>query len=647
MPGLFDNLHDDQLHRRWADWRPQPLPVLDDRFHDIELDFETYGQGKQGGLKWWNGAHPCGFAIYYGDRIQYVPVGHKGGNNLDEKVVKQWAHRELRGKRITNLNTRFDVHISREWGVDLEAQDNEVSDVGHYAALLDDHRYEFSLKSLVRDFLPDEQKVEVVDGKPLDPERMADYPAGMVAVRAEADVRQVHKLKDLFWPRLTEEGLHTVRALEDQVIYVVCEMEKNGAPIDVVLLHRWVEECEQEYLRILWSIHRDTGLKFEPTTKGWVTLFGKLGIPISEFTDKGAPSFTDDVLKHVDHSIVQRGRRAARLKSLNSKYLTKYKNSVGSDGILRYSLHQLRAQKDPLDDHDAGTVTGRFSSTAPVDDEGVNIQQVMKVAKQRVLFGYDEEDDSHDDELFIIRQLHVPRNGNWLSADGDQLQYRIFASYANNPKIIKAYQENPDLSFHKHVWGMIKPYAPLTYRQQKDLNFAVIFAAGLAKRALMLGFISKHEFETMKREYGGRIPRGHPRLAEAMQISQIYDREIPEVGPLLRKASKLAEERGFVKTVLGRRMRFPQKFRLHKALNGVVQGSEADIMKTKLVELHKERNYTGLLLRYTVHDEVDGDAQCPYTEERVREVLNRQSFSTMRVPITWGVSTGENWKECA
>jgi DNA polymerase I-like protein with 3'-5' exonuclease and polymerase domains len=100
-----------------------------------------------------------------------------------------------------------------------------------------------------------------------------------------------------------------------------------------------------------------------------------------------------------------------------------------------------------------------------------------------------------------------------------------------------------------------------------------------------------------------------------------------------------------VTTLYGRRARFDNDAFTHAAINYVIQGSAADIMKAKLVELHKERKWTGFVMRQTVHDEVDGDATTPETADRVNEILNRQTFDT-KVPIVWQTRTGANWSEC-
>jgi DNA polymerase I-like protein with 3'-5' exonuclease and polymerase domains len=659
-------------------WTPQPLPSLDG-VTDIEFDCETTG------LRWWDGDKPIGFAIGRpGGVTQYIPFGHRGGGNHDENTVRRWAHRELRNKRITNLNTRFDIHIMREWGVDLEEQGCEFSDVAHYAALLDDHRGtigpgglqgSFSLESIVNDYLPDEQKVRYVGGRQLDARRMADYHASVIAVRAEADVRQVQKLKHAMWPQLTAQDLHRVRTLEDSVIPVVCEMEKNGTIIDVTLLERWTQELRELISRLSMEIFRESGVRVNAKNNDdMIRLFEKLKLPISH-TAKGSPSFAAPVLKAIKHPIIQKVALRNKLVDLMSKYFIPYAKRVRNIqvlpdgrkiGILRYALHQLRAQKDPNDPDDmSGTISGRFSSTQLEKDvEGLNIQQIMKPSKQRVMMGYDEDDDSHDLEIFIVRQLHICAPGQlFVSSDAMQIEYRFFADYTRSPRLLKVYEEDPMASFHKKTHAMFKPFKPdLTYRRQKDVNFAYIYAAGVRKMALMLEYITPQQFAQLNRDKNWK---SSPLLKDVFEIKRIYGREIPEADELVAAAMHIAmpecndrcnknaksrkmharfQHRGYVMSILGRRSRFPDGQRVHKALNCVIQPSAADVNKQKGVELYRERKRLGLTIRYTVHDEWNMDAPSMESAYGVKEILNRQSFDT-KVPILWETSVGPNWKD--
>lgn len=604
-------------------WKPEPPPQLDG-VKEVFLNVETNG------FRWWAGDRPVGISVRRPDgRSWYLPFRHDGGGNLDEEVVKRWAQNELKNCRITNANTRFDVHHLREWGVDLEAQGCQVSDIQHYAALLDDNRFKFNLDLLATEFLGPLQIPR------LNEKYMKDYHAGEVAPRAIYNVELVHKLRDHFWPMLEEQGLQRVRQLEDEIIFVVCEMEKNGAIIDLELMEKWQKEVQVKRQALIQQIWKETGLQINPgSDKDLERLFKHRGIQIKNFTPTGRPSFAYLVLKAIDDPIIRLVVQAENLKDLASRYTDKYPKVISSDGILRYALHQLRTQKDDSDSAmDAGTVSGRFSSSAIADGEGVNIQQVMKVAKQISKYGPD----------FIVRELHVPESGLFLSADAQQIEYRIFAHEANNPQIIQAYKNDPSTSFHKFVWEMFKKYkSDLSYRRQKDLNFAKIYGAGIKKLALMLEFITTDEFKDLTAQ---QARRDHPRLSQAAEIEDIYNRLLPEVSPLLSKAGDLAKNRGFIKTILGRRARFPDGQKTHKALNRRIQGSAADIMKKKLIELHANRKETQFKMRFTVHDECDGDIPDLQHAEKVKEILNHQSFPSLRIPILWDLKTGINWKE--
>lgn len=591
--GLFDN------ESRKPNWRPPEPPCLDG-IDTVFLDCETNG------LNYWKGDRPIGIALAVPDgRKWYLPWGHSGGN-LSEDTVKRWAQRELRNKHVVNLRTQFDIHHLYAWDVDLEAQGCTVADVGHYAALLDDHRRKFNLNDLGLAYLG-EGKVEG-----LDKNRMAEYHAGDVHEYAEQDVHLARGLHYKLLPMLEKEDLIPVLELENRLLFAVCEMERNAAPIDVPLLERWVIQSEQRLLRLQWELANEVGFQCDPDKVDHMErLFRKLGLPILHYTDAGRASFDDEVLKGYSHPAVQKARYIRKLKSLRSKYLIPYFEAVQFDGRLRYGLHQMRAD-------DGGTVTGRFSSS------NHNIQQVATAGKQRMAFGYGEKDDSHDDELCIVRQLFIPETGQWLSADAKQIEYRLFAHYSNSPKILAAYAKDPETDFHTIVMQMIQVIKPdINRKRSKDINFANVFGAGANKIALMLN-----------------LPR-----SEADQITKAYHQAFPECAPLLHKASRTASERGYVKTALGRRSRFPDKKRLHKALNSVIQGTAADINKMKLVELHEARKKTGFKMRFTVHDEVDGDSPDQKCTEMVTNILNRQSMP-FSVPILWDVSTGKNWKEC-
>jgi DNA polymerase-1 len=588
-------------------WRPAAPPSLQG-IDEIALDYETTG------LNWRKGARPIGAALAYRKpgqtkiTTQYLPWGHASGN-LDEARVKEWHKQELRGKKIKGQNIKFDAHMAYAWGVDLEAQGNRLSDVGHSAALIDDHRRRFKLEELAQDHgLPGKKLGN------LDITRMAEYAAGSVAEYAEHDARLVVLLDDIFQPEIVRQELQTVKDLEDEVIFPVLEMERNMVHLDEELLHKWIPEVRREYQRIIMEVKQESGFAFDPGSRADMQrLWNKLDLPVVKLTKGGAPSFDAEALAAVHHPLIDKLRFANKLENLLTMFFLPYAASV-NDGLLPFNLHQLRSDE-------GGTITGRFSAT----DQ--NIQQVPAVKKQLEELGALFE--------WVVRRLFLPgwikpgMRAKLLDADAKQIEYRIFAHYSEAPKILEAYDRDPETDYHDVVSKMIVGMVGLQLPRKavKNINFAKIYGAQVKKLAGML-----------------RLS-----VAETQRFVDAYDETFPETQELLNEAQRIASRRGYVKTILGRRGRFTtaeDMKRIYKALNTVIQGSAADVNKKKLVALHKERKATGFVMRMTVHDSVTGDAPDQKCVEMVKQVLDEQAIP-LRVPILWDVKTGENWAKCA
>lgn len=681
------------MHGSVADWRPPELPDLS-QFKEVVVDLETTG------LRWWDGDRMIGAGIWTPDgQKRYLPIRHKVGPNIPEEQFFRWVKHELRDKRIVNIRTKFDLHMFRADGVDLEQQGCTFGDVAHYAALLDDHRRLFNQADLAAAYLGDlGGKVTSANGYELDPTKFAEYPAGLVAFRAEGDVETVSMLQQIMWPQLTAQNLHRVREIEDQIIPVVVEMEHNGAPINREKLDRWVVEAQTAYEEAMWDVRRMTGCDLtSPTKRDEVQrIFHKLNLPLPmAVSEKGANrgdlvfSLADDLLEKIPHPAIQRLRCAIAIASLLSKFLLKYQRSVLRDGILRYELHQLPYQDDA--GGGGGAVSGRFASAAPSRDEGANIQQVFGVKTQ-----LGEKDKTTGEYTGFTRHWPVKylfepdrsthKNAVWLKADASQFQFRIFAHYGDDPKIIEAYRRDNDwraieerarekqargeqltdddklTDFHVVVQRMVSTIKELGRTHTKNVNFAQVFGAGPRKMASQLGVPDDQiPPENEPLESGG------PLFLEVLQISSAYHKMFPGVKPLLGLTSHLAMpghrtgkrkcgrqcrelyrhgliHRGHVRTFLGRRARFNEGDRFYSALNRIIQGTEGDVNKRVLIAVHAVRHELGLTPRFTVHDELDADLHDPGNLPKVKEVLNTQYYD-FKVPILWEAGIGPTWGE--
>lgn len=605
-------------------WRPPELPDLSDE-PAVRADFETTG------LRWWAGDRPVGLAVWAPRRARgyYLPFGHLGGGNLDETQVRAWmiSRHGLGGKRVTNLNTRFDVHMSIALGPECDWREvcAELGDVGQYQALIDDQRREFSLESVARDVLgPAHRKHALPPGY-----KIHELPAWVVEPYGVQDVRLVDEIAKVQSYLLREMNLGVVRRLEDDNIPVTVEMEQHGFPLDWEKLDRWCLETEQDVLRSVWRLHQLTGLNVEPdSTLSCLALFKKLGIDPPPDPETGRPTFAiAEIRKFAEREEVQLLIRAKIVRSLRSKYLLKYQRGRSGD-LLRYALHQLRTDE-------GGTVSGRYSSTGISKEtgEGANVQQVMSDDKQDdawALAGLEGRPPWYVRELFV-----APPGEHVFAADAKQIQLRIFADMARNPEVLAAYAAEPfKTDYHDVVQEMAKKYM----RRIRDL-----VAAGNLKRARKL--IKNTNFALT---FGAQPPKiaamNDMSVDEGYDFVREYKGAFPEVDREIRKAEQQAEVYGQVRTKLGRKTTFPGGQNSHKALNAIVQGGEADYVKMTQRDLYRARKRFGVKIRVNNHDELVGSLEEPKVLPELQTFLDQQRWEAT-VPIVWDAGVGASWRD--
>lgn len=636
---------------------PDPLPELRGETRAC-LDFETANEPGKDGRCWFDGAYPVGLAWYLPEsgRRGYTGVRHTDGNATTPERLVEWLN-ALSNMHIDNAQTKFDMHISRENGADLVKNGNTFGDVQHRIALLDDNRFLFGIDQIAKEFLgADRGKIVLPFGK----DRMGDVPAWMVSPYAVEDVVLVNDLVVATDPLIDAEDLRTVLRLEQQVLPVVVEMEKNGAYLDLELLDAWVKQASDAYEEKMWFVRRNTGVDLESpdSRKNLARVFEKCNIPaeIWHKPDTGNPTFTEDVLKRaaVLHPAIQAVFEAGQLADLNSKYLVKYAKTVRRrDGWIRFNLHQLRNSSDDREGGEKGAVSGRFSSAGD-EHGGFNVQQVVSADKQTTR-GWCTD--------YVIRNLFLPGTPEerasanpplWLTADAKQIEYRIFGAISGAKAILDAYAKDPETDYHDVVQIMLRYAIPDIQRKAtKITNFCKLFGAAELKFAWTLGTINDYEFASLDKKYKGvrnkaRLLRSDEAplcagLAKALEVYDAYDREFPDAARMVKLAKDTAKSRGYVKTLLGRRARFGHKnHRVHSALNRVVQGTAADINKLMLVDVYNHRHELGLTLRFTVHDELDADVRADANVKAIETFFNKQRLE-LAVPILWDVGVGKSW----
>ncbi len=581
-----------------TNWRaPEVLPDFDDRYGVVGFDTETSHKG------WRNPKNKVvGLSVAAEDgKDYYLPWGHLGGGNLDKGRVISWANRALKGKTLVMAEAKHEIQMMRREGVDFEALGCKIREVQFPPALLSDARRSFQLNDLAKDFL-NEEKLDIDAGS------IWEMPASEVGPYAEKDARLNLKLDTAYAPLIAAEDLGCVLQLEYDLIYCVCEMERNGVPLDVPKLAQWRQEANRRRDHELLQLYQETNTKINPNSaKDLGVLFDKLGLPYgrtkpTKVFPNGLPAMPDEFLETVLHPSIGRVRTIKAIDSLKSRYLDKYWDEM-VNGFLYYNLHQLKA-------NEYGTISGRFSSSS------VNIQQVFDPERQEDKLGFME---------WLIRELFlpVPRGTPgrfwWVKLDASQIEFRLFVHYSRSARLIKRFCEDRDVDFHQMVADLCR----IRRKPAKNINFGKLFGMGREKMARQLG-----------------LPQG-----EADKLFDQYNEMFPETMQLMNATMSLAKNRGYVKTKLGRRARFPDGERLHSALNRVIQGSAADVLKLKLLEVYNNRNFLEIYkLLFTVHDDINLATANLRKVRYIKELLEAPIPGVQfRVPILFDVSVGHNW----
>lgn len=600
-------------------WQQPNLPDLS-QYKIIGIDTEDKD------LTPWKGGYVVGVSIATPDgRAFYYPILHPGQSTKNRVIFVDWAKRELRGKEIVMHHARYDLLMLLETvGINL-TEHNIIRDTMHMSALIDDNQKGgYSLDNLCHEYFH-ERKLDL----PFNKKDLWMYAPEDVGYYAERDAFLTLKLHEYLYQKIQLLGLEKVYELESAFIPVILEMEHNGLRLDREKLHLWLKETNNELLRLssrLGPINPNAGIDIKK-------VFDIRGIPYLynlyckdcdyEFIGQPnlspchkcsntqisvrSPSFAEESLKFSKHPISTDILLSRKIMSLRSKYLLPWQ-TMGK--TIRCELHQLRGDE-------YGTISGRLSASTPKGFSGAHPQQIWKPKKQAAEIG----------DRWILRELIIPDNGQlFFTSDARQIEYRLFAHYVShfNPEspIIKSYQTYPGIDYHKVVTDLIFK-GEIDRESVKQINFMKIYGGGANKLATML----------------------RCSLNKAKEYFNNYDNNFPEAKELIKAASIRAKQKGEVRTIYGRRGLISPD-RAYVALNRIIQGSAADVLKERLIAVYKERKELGVKMRLTVHDELDGDIPDQEQANRVNSILEDfqgPSDFKLAIPLLWDMKVGKNW----
>lgn len=545
----------------------------------------------------------------------YVPVrGPAGCAMLPCERVMEALRPVLEDESIKKVghNIKYDMLVMRQAGVALRGVETDSMIA---AFLLDASRMQYGIDRLALDML-NFRKIATVEliGKGKSQISMDRVGLEQVARYAAEDADIALRLSGLLRDQLKETP--AIQKLNDDLetplIEVLAEMEHNGIAIDPAILKEQSQVLGERVESLRKQIMEEAGTEFNPDSPKQLgeVLFNKLGLRVVKRTKTG-PSTDVQVLdklaaEHKVPRLILEYRSLVKLKNTYLDNLTDFVNE--KTGRIHASFNQT------------GAATGRLSCSDP------NLQNIP----------------IRTDEGRRIRSAFVPgdrKHNVLLTADYSQIELRVLAHFTEEPALLRAFEADEDIhrAVAAEVFGV--PLEQVTRGQRgqaKTINFGIIYgvsAFGLARR-----------IEGMS-------------VSAAQDLINAYNKRFPSIQKFMQQCVLDAHAKGYVETILGRRRKIPElqspvlaqrNAGERMAINSVVQGSAADLIKVAMLNIYrrlmKEKHSSRLLLQ--VHDELVFET--PEKDVETEAAMIREEMTgamKLKVPLKVEVGWGKNWQE--
>jgi DNA polymerase-1 len=542
----------------------------------------------------------------------YLPVrGPLGAVTLDADLAIEKLGPVLADPAIEKIgqNFKYDLIILNNAGYTVAGKFFDTMVAAH---VLDSTRMTYKMDALAAEFI-NHRCIPITDviGRGKNQVTIDTVPTDMVAVYAAEDADVTLRLADALVEMLAgEPGLADLfDDLEMPLLPVLVAMEEAGITLDLQALKRMEVDLSKQVDLLHDKIIELAGRQFNPDSPKQlaVVLFEDLDLPVIKKVKTG-PSTDSGVLEELA------GRHALPGTVLEYRKLTK---------LLGTYVKSLAASINPRTGrvhtsfHQAGTATGRLSSSDP------NLQNIpIRTPQGRK-----------------IRSAFIAPPGTLLiSADYSQIELRMLAHLCGDRKLCDAFASDQDIHrmVASEVFGV--PADEVTSEQRgraKTVNFGIIYgqtAHGLSRTL--------------------RISR-----TEAADYIRKYRNRFPEIDKFLKSCIAHAQEHGYVETILARRRKIPEidsrnpqrrAFAERLALNSVVQGSAADLIKRAMINiaarLAAEARPSRMLLQ--IHDELVFETPEAAVESDCEMIVAEMCGAVeLSVPLKVDIASGSNWME--
>lgn len=641
-----------------SDWRPPDLSTLPNwkGAKRICIDTETCDRTlKQMGIGVRHGGYTVGYAFTIEDGPSfYLPTRHEGGDNLDRKQVLRYLKAQAKSfdGEIVGAHLAYDLDYFWEDGIEFPNV-SYFRDVMVADPLIYELHDRYGLDPLCERYgIPGKDETllrAAAEEYGVDPKGgLWKLPARFVGVYGEGDTERPLQILRKQERRIDELDLWDIYNLESRVTPVLVKMRRRGVRVDEGRLEGVENWSHAEETEALAQVYHETGVRIDVGDvwkPGAITpALQQIGLEVPK-TAKGADSITAAWLDQIDHPVAGAIVWARKVNKLRTTFAASVRRYM-VNGRVHSTFNQI-AREDEASGDMRGVRYGRLSC------EHINMQQ----------------QPSRDEFANRWRQIYIVDEGEeWWKADFSQQEPRWtthFAAAANCPgaaEAAQAYHDDPNIDNHQFMADV----TGLPRGQAKGIYLGLCYGEGGAKLCRDLGLPTRWACSYTS-EAGMREIAHFETRDEAIDFGRAYDRKFiweaageegqiildkfDDRAPYVRAVSKLAStaarKRGWVRTILGRRLNFPLKANgtefdwAHKALNRVIQGSGADQVKKALVEIDREMPDLNLFLQ--VHDELDYGTGDRDQGMRVIEIM-RECVPAL-VPFRVDPEVGPSWGE--
>jgi DNA polymerase-1 len=561
----------------------------------------------------------CSFCWKAGEAY-YLPLRAPAGEpHLDPREALDALRAVLENPAVKKVgqNLKYDMIVLRSAGIKLAGAEFDTM-VASY--LLDAGERNHSLDELSKRYLRHTTiKISELIGTGKNQKRMDEVPVALVTDYAAEDADVTWRLRPILEARLGESGLlELFNTVEMPLVDVLVEMEANGITVDVARLAALSTRYGELLLDVEQQIYTLAGrpLNIGSPKQLQQVLFVEQKLPMLKRTKTGGSTdveVLEELARH--HPLPAKIIEYRQYAKLKNTYIDALPQLIAPrSGRVHASFNQVVA------------ATGRLSSSDP------NLQNIpVRGANGRE-----------------IRAAFLPGPTGWslLAADYSQIELRVLAHFSQDPELLAAFARDDDI--HALVASQVYsvPLAEVTAemrRGAKAVNFGVIYGQspfGLAKQL---------DIEA----------------AEAARYINAYFDRYRGVEEFLLEILEQGERNGYVSTVLGRRRAISgirslaghstagrgevdrrRNLPERTAINTVIQGSAADLIKLAMIQVQQSLASEGLEARLLlqIHDELVFEVPSAEIDTLARLVATRMSTAyPLAVPLKVDVKVGDNW----